>query len=405
MARFNVLSLLQIAICLLTVIMGSASIVSFGIFAPHFVQAFDANVATISMGASIALLVAGVAAPVIGRLLDSRSVRSVLLAGGLVLVLAMLGASFSTSVTHFFLAYAALGLAMTVFGALVAIKHMTVWFPQHLGLATSLVVLPIGAVVFPPITNWLVESYGWRQSFQLYALASLVVTALVLLIKASPDELTTQSETRETAEQNPSGSLSSMQVYKPLLKSGMFWFGMLAFCVFLAAPMSTLTHFVVVAQTKGMTTSDGVLFLTIMGGTSLIGGPLAGIVADRLGPRLGYILAGLLQAIALSLVLGKSGYIMFLISSVILGLLMSAVYVFFVAYVTQIIGHENFGTGFGLATLVTALIGALPPTIAGMVYDAHGHYDWHFGTLAALALLSGIIAALSKRPMEVDYTG
>lgn len=405
MSRFNFVSLLQIVICLLTVTMGSVSIISFGVFAPYFIEAFSANVATISLGASVVLLATGLSAPVVGRLLDSRSVRSVLMTGGLILIMALLGASFSTNVTHFLLAYAAMGLSLTVFGPLVAVKHMTVWFPRHLGMATSLVALPIGAVVFPTMTNWLVDSFGWRQSFQIYAVATLVVTGLVLLIKAAPEKQRVQASTPEIVEESPSSNLSSMKIYKPLLKSSMFWFGLIAFCVFLAAPMSTLTHFVVVAETKGLTAKDGVLFLTIMGGTSLIGGPLAGIIADRLGPRLGYVLIGLLQAVALSLLLGKSSYTLFLISSIVLGLLMSASYVFFVAYVTQVIGHDNFGTGFGLATLIASLIGALPPTLAGIAYDTHGHYDWHFGILAALALLSGIIAALSKPPREVTYTG
>ncbi len=47
----------------------------------------------------------------------------------------------------------------------------------------------------------------------------------------------------------------------------MFWFAILAFCCFIAAQLSALTHFVVITQSKGMTVNDGVLAaLTLLSG-------------------------------------------------------------------------------------------------------------------------------------------
>ena len=405
MSEFNFISVLQIIICLIAVVMGSVALISFGVYAPHLVQAFDAPVATISLAASITLLVTGIASPVVGRLLDIRTIRSVFIVGGILLSGGLSGISFSTNIPQFLLCYAIMGMAVAIFGPVAAVKHMTVWFPHHLGLATALVCLPLGAILYPPLTNWLIESFGWRESFQIYAIAALVVTGLVLLIKSTPDKQTSAGGIASSSEEaSPKAALSSKEVYKPLLKSGMFWFAILAFCCFIAAQLSALTHFVVVAQSKGLTVNDGVLFLTVMGIASLIGGPLSGVIADRLGPRAGYILIGVIQSTALALLLGESSYTFFLASSIVLGLFLSGGYVFFVSFVTQVIGHRNFGTGFGLATLICAVISALPPTIAGLIYDAFGSYDWHFGALAALALLSGVGAWLAKPPSEVEYT-
>ncbi len=40
MSEFNFISVLQIVICLITVVMGSVVLISFGVYAPHLVQAF-----------------------------------------------------------------------------------------------------------------------------------------------------------------------------------------------------------------------------------------------------------------------------------------------------------------------------------------------------------------------------
>lgn len=105
MSEFNFISVPQIVICLIAVVMGSVVVISFGVYAPHFVQAFDAPVATISLAASITLLVTGIASPVVGRLLDIKTVRSVFIAGGILLSGGLLGISFSTNVPQFLLCY------------------------------------------------------------------------------------------------------------------------------------------------------------------------------------------------------------------------------------------------------------------------------------------------------------
>ena len=402
---FNASGVVQIVVCLIAVVMGTVVTLSFGVYVPYFVEAFDAPVGAISIAASIALFMMGIASPVVGRMLDSRTVRSIFVTGALILVTGCLALSFSANVTHLYSCYLVMGITVAVLGPVAAIKHMTVWFPQNLGLATALVCLPLGAIFYPPLTNWLIELLGWRQSFQVYAATALLVAGLVLLIKAARGSQASSEDQASSSQETTTAALSSREVYAPLLRSSMFWFAILAFCCFMSAQLSAMTHLVVVAQSKGMTIDDGVLFLTVMGIASLVGGPLSGVIADKLGPRTGYILVGLLQSSALVLLLGKSSYSLLLVSSVVLGLFLSANYVFFVAFVTQVIGHKNFGTGFGLATLIWSVISAFSPTIAGLVYDRFGSYDWHFGVLAALTLLSGVGAWLAKPPSEIVYSG
>ena len=404
MTRFGITGIAQILVCLLAVVTGSAVVISFGVFVPSFVEAYQSDVGSVSVAISLAILIVGLVSPILGRLLDMYSVRSLLTVGSMFLATGFLGVSFSQNVTQMLMCYVLLGLGLAAFAPLIAVKHMTVWFPDRIGLATSLVTLPVGAVLFPPLTQWLIAEFEWRQSFQIYALCTVVTMMTFLFLKSSPT-VNGHAESADTIS-GPSVAekLSSIEVYKPLISSWMFLFGVLAYCAFLAAPISIMAHFLVVAQDKGMQAGDGVQLLTIMGVASLVGAPLSGLISDYFGPRTGYVLLAVFQGSALVLLLGEVSYVELTISAIVLGFFMSASYVFFAAFIGTVIGAENFGTGFGLATLMIAVIGAFPPAIAGGVFDATGSYDNFFAPLAALTFLAGAGAWLSGSPKEVSYS-
>ena len=386
---------------------GSLALLSFGVYSPHFVLAFDSSVATVSIAASLVLVATGLASPIVGRLLDlyngkaSLHGRRRVLSGGP-------GRRFLRSVHDATVALLLAGRHRRCHsqpaGGRQAHDRLV---PTSAGLATSLVVLPLGAVLFPPLTQWLIEGFGWRRSFQLYAAGAAVVVLLLLLLRSAPERATEAADAEaddENRQQRAAATkLDALQVYKPLLASPLFWYGMLAFCVYLAAPISLITHMVGLAVSKQMSAGDGVLFLTIMGLASIAGAPVAGLISDRFGARANYMLLAAVHGLVLLLLLGTSGYMQLLAASIVLGFFMSGAYVFFVGFVTTIIGSTNFGTGFGLATLITAIVAALPPVVAGAVFDFSGSYDLYFGALAALSLVAGILAKLLGEPGPVEY--
>ena len=367
---------------------------SFGVFLPYFVDAYQANVGTISLAVSLILLVVGFTSPVVGRLLDQHPVRKIFLAGGLFLTIGFIGVSFSNSTSQLFLCYLSLGLGAASFAPLVAVKHMSVWFPNRLGLATSLVTLPIGAVAFPPLSQWLIVELGWRSSMRIFALLASVAMLTLAFLKPSPSLKQNETASLEASNSEPKDRFSGMHVYKRMLFSRIFWFLVLAFCIFQAAPISILTHFLVVAENKGFLSSDGVLLLTILGFSSLVGAPMSGLIADKFGPKKGYMIVAAFQCPALVFLLGDVSYTALTISAITFGLFLSASYVFFAAFAAEVIGDKYFGTGFGLATFIAAIVAAFPPVIAGIIFDAANSYDYFFGTLALLTFIAGMLSFL-----------
>ena len=405
MNKFGFLGISQLVLCTLAVVMASVGTLSFGVFQPQLLVALEASVSALSFAVSIILLMMGLSAPIVGRMLDSAPVRSLMLPGGASLALGLLAASFSSNAYQLLASYFLIGVGASLFSPMVVVKHMSDWFPNNLGLATAIVTLPIGAVIYPQLTQWLIHSFSWRGSYQIYFLAALVVTVLVCFIRsassATPNIQSSSdpSDARATTDQSVPGRV----VYAHLLRSPMFWFVVIGVCVFIAAPVSLMAHLLVLVENKGFENTEGVRLLTVMGFASLVGGPLLGLFSDRFGPRMGYTLLGFLQGVILLLLLDQIDSIQLVVVALVIGAFMSASYVFFVGLLTRLIDQANFGTGMGLGTLISAVVIAVMPTIAGAIYDNRGSFDLYFMILGVLTLAVGLGALLIGEPGEIAY--
>lgn len=404
----NITATLQLAICMLCVIVGSVGVISFSIFSPRLIETFDTSVSTTSLAVTIIMMLTGLGAPVIGRLLDTKPIRSLLLAGGAFLSVGLIAASFANSISALLASYVLIGVGVSLCSPMVATKHMTVWFPDRLGFATGLVVLPIGAVIFPPLTQALIDHFGWRSSYMIYSLIAVVTTCLILGIRAQPsatdipENIATTNEDMNSDGQTAK-SLSSLLIYSHLLRAPTFMLVVFGICIFIATPVSFMSHMIVLVQSKGLSADQGVTLLTAVGFSSLIGGPVAGVLSDKFGPHYGYVVIGLVQGLALLLVSGETSFSELMFVALIVGGFMSSSYVFFVGLLTTLVGSNNFGAGMGLGTLLSAVVVAIMPTVAGMMYDTFGNFDLFFLIIAALTIGTGLGSWFMGEPEELVY--
>jgi MFS family permease len=138
--------------------------------------------------ATTAVMWAGaLASPFIGRLIDRRGVRPVVLTGTIILGLLCLVLSRQNAhLWLFYLLYALVG----VFGA-VAIgygKVMGSLFTQHRGKAMGLVAAfsPIIASLFPQMANQFLLAFGWRGIFAGFGTITLVVVVPLYFFLEEP---------------------------------------------------------------------------------------------------------------------------------------------------------------------------------------------------------------------------
>src|SRR5207247_7355479 len=125
---------------------------------------------------------------VAGYIQDRRGPKLVAAVGGSLFSLGFFLASYTQSLTMFYLTAGVIAGTGSGFGYVVPTAVGAKWFPDKRGLVIGLMVGGYGAGsgVFGPIASSLIESFGWRGTFRILALLFLAMTIVATWLLRSP---------------------------------------------------------------------------------------------------------------------------------------------------------------------------------------------------------------------------
>ena len=133
---------------------------------------------------TVAVIVSGLAALPVGRLLDHRPARPLMTAGSVLATVAVLGWAAATTVGGFYLAWIAIGAAM----ALVLYEPAQVVLVKQFGahatraITTLTLVAGFASTIFQPLTAILATHLDWRTALIVLAVALAAVTIPIHLL-------------------------------------------------------------------------------------------------------------------------------------------------------------------------------------------------------------------------------
>jgi MFS family permease len=134
---------------------------------------------TFSLVISLSLFLYGAFMPLVGPLADRWGSRLVFGIGAVVMAASLVLTGTMTSLWQFALYYGVLGaLGLAATGQVVALATLTRWFARRRGTAVSLlsVASMAGMSLLVPIIMWCILHVGWRASYMILGVASLLVT-------------------------------------------------------------------------------------------------------------------------------------------------------------------------------------------------------------------------------------
>ncbi|MGI5283528.1 MFS transporter [Nonomuraea polychroma] len=166
---------------------------AFAVFIPPMSRDLNAGVAQLTGAITLAVLVSGVVAPVIGRWLDRHGGRGLMTVGSALGAAAVLAWSQVNSVAQLYLVCAVLGVASAMVLYEAAFAVIVAWFDaarRARALLAVTVVAGFASSIFLPLTGFLVERYGWRQALVVlaagYALTAVPLHGLAVRSRRAP---------------------------------------------------------------------------------------------------------------------------------------------------------------------------------------------------------------------------
>ncbi|MFC1874417.1 MFS transporter [Chloroflexota bacterium] len=377
-------------------------IYTFGVFLVPIATEFGWGRGVLSGASSVAALVGAVTNIIGGRLSDKYGPRFLVTTSGLAMIM---GYILLSQIGSLWQVYLIMGLFMPIgvsgcfFPVMSTISR---WFHKKRVTAIGIAMtgFALGAVIWPPITQWLISSYNWRFTFVALALITAVVSIPVAqFMRHSPQRVGLLPYGESIASGGEKGSSLADMGLSPreAINTRHFWlWGPILLCFFFCLDL-IMTHIVAYALDVGIPAIIAAFTLSIIAAVSIIGRLSGGSVSDWMGIR--KLVSGSLVLVILALIslLVKPGIWSFITFALIFGL----GYGFFII-LESAMSAELFGTkslGAIMATLgIFGMTGtAAGRTLGGVIFDLTGSYQDAFLLCIILVVTALILSVILIR--------
>lgn len=371
---------------------------SFGVFLKPLQHEFGWSRADVSSIFSAFILGYSLSLIASGRLADRYNPKPVLLASASLIACGLCLCSVAGTLNQFRLFLCIVGLGS---GATWSVPNSIVqrWFYRRkdAGLALGLVVsgVGVGALIFAPLINYLILNHGLKNTFLIIGiLFFVIVVAATLVLRPSPARI------GPIPKDSPE-VVGRTVVRAPATKRLMMTWAFLALTFVLSVGIFTFqilcTHIVAHATDAGVSSTVSAAALGLMGGFSIPGRILSGILAGRLGWHrlLSLSFFGMGFATLLLLVMEDAWmlYIFVLSYGVFHGVRISGQ----LGVIPEVFGIRSLGELIGISTAIGQMISFAAPYAAGLIFDATGSYTPVFLVIFVLMMTAGFVVAMLKR--------
>ncbi len=389
--------------------------VSVGIFFKPILEddAFGWDRATLSSFYMFAMLLFAVITPFLGRIIDRFGPRVMIFITLGTQTLSSTLNGLATSVWHIFI-----GRFLYDIKALQASQVLiNRWFVKKRGQAQGIAAtgMPIGALMLAPLSQFLILSWGWRETMFFWAGVSFIILLpLTLLIRNRPEEKGYGADgeiikdTRDAWSLKPGeevhadrNGVSSGQTLAGAARFSSFW--LLSATQFICGIGCgfMMTHIVIFATDFGYSEMIGASLLSVQGGLNLVGVLLTGHISDRYARNRVLALTHVIRSLAFFtavffILLGGGALWMLYLSMVLFGFGWFTTSPLTSGLVADLFGGRRMGTIIGVTMSCHTVGMALGVYAGGVTFEFTGSYYGFFLIQGGLELLAAVCAFAIK---------
>lgn len=370
---------------------------SFGVFFPPLEAEFGWSRAQLSSAYTLFLLGYALSAFITGRLADRYNPRPILFISGIIAGVGISLCSQVDTITQLRLFFILAGLGA---GATITIPLSTVqrWFfgRQRQGLALSIVTagVGIGAIVFAPLTDYFILHFGWRQAFIVVGIIFfIVITISSLFIKQKPDRPSPFYQSIE--EESDSQILKGWPTGK-VISSVQFWAIVFIVCVGSFSFNVLSVHLVPYSIDLGISSTAAAAAIGLMGGFSVPGRLLSGIISDKIGWHRTLVIAIVGSSLSITLLLFLKQLWLLYLFVLVCGLFHGGRVTAYIGLLGKAFGMRSVAEIIGIVQGLGALVGAVGPFVAGFIFDLTQSYYTIFVAIIITLAIGGLLALKLK---------
>jgi len=358
-----------------------------------------------SLAFSLYMVVHGLFYIVTGKINDSFGPRIVMTICGFFIGVGYLLMSRINALWQFYILYGLI-IAIGMSGAFVPlISTITRWFVKKRSLMTGICAagIGVGTMIMPPVASWLISTSGWRQSFIIIGMVSLVlIVTAAQFLKRNPTDIvqstcdTDQADKMATQKQTKGFSL------RQAVWTSQFWILSAAFFGFGFYLGSIMVHIVPYAINIGILSNRATMAITFIGGSGTASRVIMGAIAGRIGNKPVAIISFILMILsAFILILSKEVWMLYLFA-LIFGFGYGGLAIIESLLAADLFGLRAHGLIFGVLTFIVTIGASIGPLVAGYIFDLNDSYYTLFLIFFTVSIIGSALISL-LRPIS-DFT-
>jgi sugar phosphate permease len=389
---------------------------SISIFIEHFITDFGISRTVVSTLYTLGTLTASFLLPFVGRQIDVRGSRVMMVVIAIALTLACLYMGSVQNVVMLGIGFVVLRLSGQGSLSLVSNNVINQWWVRRRGMAIGLAGIGIsllGIGGFPNLIQALINLYDWRVTYVILGVlvAVVMIPLAFFLVRDTPESvgLAPDGAVPETSLDLPfeknlvEKAIEENWTRSEAVRTVPFWVLSLGGMSIAMLSTGLFFHIVSIFADNGFSADVPVTVLAAAGFSTAFFNILGGFLSDRINAR--FLLAGslLMQAAVLVLAPVMNTIVLAMVFGILLGGLGGLSRVVNVVVWPNYFGRQHLGSISGLATTLLVLGTAFGPLPIGLARDVLGDYTLILPLLAVMPLGLAVATILfGKKPARSE---
>ena len=386
------------------------------IFIEYFINDLSLSRSLVSTLYTVGTLTGSFALPFVGRQIDRRGPRLMVVLISIAFGLACIYMGFVQNAIMLGLGFVA--IRMLGQGSLSVVSQIVInqWWVRRRGLVMGLAGLffaLLGLGLFPNLINWLIPIYSWRTTYMILGvLLFLIMAPLGALFfrdrperyGLKPDGVDDQVALEKVAGEDTAVSILAEEEWtvSEVVRTPAFWNISLGIAAIAMLSTGLFFHMISIFDDNQLSASVAASVYVPIAVTTALVNVVGGYLIDRIAAR--YLLATslFLQAVCLWMVQYVTGVEVAFMYGMVLGATSGLSRIVGSVVWADYFGRRHLGSITGLATPIGVAGTAFGPLLFGVGRDVMGTYNTVLLVSAMLPLVLGIAALLLRKPQKVQ---